>query len=89
MRSVRTLMHIMRTMPMPMPVVRGPHILHLIRAAALRAALHRAVARARQPDDDVRVDGAACAADVLLVAEGFDDDGVCEGAWKEGSWGIS
>ena len=55
-------------------------ILELVDASALRAALDRSVARAGQPDNDVGVDGAAGAAEVLLVTEGLDYDGVVEGA---------
>lgn len=37
-----------------------------------------------KPDCAVRVSGDACAAGVLFVAEGFDDDGVVEGSWFVG-----
>lgn len=74
-------MHIMTmAMVVPVAVVHRADILHLVDGAALRAALDGAVARGGEPEDDVRVGGAAGAADVLLVAEGLDDDGVREGA---------
>lgn len=87
MRPIAAVMHIM---PMPMivtvavAVVRGSDILHLVDGAALGAALDGAVARGGEPEDDVRVRRAAGAADVLLVAEGFDADGVVEGACSRG-----
>lgn len=55
-------------------------VLELVHAAALRAALDGAVARGGQPDHHVAVGGRARAAEVLLVAEGLDDDRVVEGA---------
>lgn len=56
-------------------------VLHLVDATALWAALKRAVAGHSQPDDTVRVGGAASAASELLVAERLDGDWVFKRAW--------
>jgi len=61
--------------------VLGSDVLELVSGAALRAALDRAVAGCRQPDDVVRVDWVAGAAEVLLVAVAPDYDWVVERAW--------
>ena len=61
-------------------IVLRSDVLHLVDAAALGAALDGAVARRGEPDDGVRVDGVAGAAEVLLVAKRLDDDGVVERA---------
>ena len=69
---------------MPMSVVVGfwrPNILELVHRSALRAALDGSVAGAGQPDGDVRVGGAASAAEVLFVTVAFDYDWVVEGAY--------
>lgn len=62
----------------------GTDVFHLVDGAALGAALDGAVAGAGQPDDDVGVGWVAGAAEVLLVTEGLDGDGVvdraCEGS---------
>lgn len=55
-------------------------VLHLVNGAALGAALDRAVAGGGEPDHDVRVGRVTGAAEVLLVTEGLDGDGVLEGA---------
>jgi len=56
-------------------------VLELVSGAAFGAALDGAVARCGQPDDVVRVDWVAGAAEVLLVAVGLDYDWVVERAY--------
>lgn len=58
-------------------------VLHLVDGAAFGAALDGAVAGGGEPDDDVRVGRVAGAAEVLLVTERLDDDGILESAcWR-------
>ena len=59
-------------------VVGGTNVLHLVDGTALGATLDGAVAGGGEPDDNVRVGRVAGAADVLLIAEGLDGDGVVE-----------
>lgn len=61
-----------------MAVILWSNVLHLVHTAALWAALDRALAGSGEPDDNVRVDGVTGAAEVLLVAEGLDSDGILE-----------
>lgn len=70
------------TVTVAMAVVRRSDVLQLVRASALGAPLDRPVAGGDEPVHYVRVGGEARAADVLLVAEGLDDDRVGEGAWN-------
>ena len=70
----------MIAMTMRMWNVRRAYILHLIDIAALGTAFYGAVSGNRKPDGDVRFGGVAGAAAVLLVAEGFYDDGVVNGS---------
>lgn len=87
MLPITALMHIMPMVIIPMRIMaalRRAHIFHLINTAALRAPLNRAIPARREPDDHVAVGRAAGAAQVLLVAEGLDDDGVVEGALTRG-----
>ena len=58
--------------------VLGADVLHLVDGTALGATLDGAVAGGGEPDDNVRVGRVAGAANVLLVAEGLDGDGVVE-----------
>lgn len=53
-------------------------VVHLIDTAAFGATLNGAVAGASQPDDIVRVDRVTGAAEVLLVTERLDYNGVVE-----------
>jgi hypothetical protein len=57
-------------------IIRRADIVHLVRGSALHATSLGLLARKRDPEDVVRVDRVAGAADVLLVAGGVDDDGV-------------
>lgn len=59
------------------------NVLHLVDGAALGAALDGAVAGSGEPDDNVGVGRVASAAEVLLVTEGFDGNGVLDGAWED------
>lgn len=59
-------------------VILRSNVLELVYAAALWASLNWAVAGSRQPDDIVGVNRETGAAEVLLVAEGLDSDGVVE-----------
>ena len=63
-----------------MRVVGGANVVHLVRRAAFHAARYGLLAAQGDPENVVRVGGAACAADVLLLAGGVDDDWVLEGA---------
>ena len=58
--------------------VLGTDVLHLVDGTALGATLDGAVAGGGEPDDNVRVGRVAGAANVLLIAEGLDGDGVVE-----------
>ena len=72
----------------------GTNVFHFVDGAALGAALDGAVARHGPPSNDVRVGGAAGAANVLLVAERADGNGLLHGAcseqksmsWRDGGW---
>ena len=66
-------------------VILWAHVLHLVHTSALGATLDGSVAGGCEPDDDVGVCWVAGAADVLLVAEGLDDDWVFESAFGSGS----
>ena len=61
-------------------VLRWSDIVHLVGRSALHAARHGLLAGEGDPEDVVRVGGAARAADVLFVTGGVDDDGVLGGA---------
>lgn len=69
---------------MTVVTLRRSHVLHLIHTPTLRAPLNRAIPARRQPNHHVAVGGTARAAEVLLVAEGLDDDGLVEGAAARG-----
>lgn len=62
-------------------IILWSNVLHLVHATALWAALNRAFARGRKPDDNVRVDWVTSAAEVLLVTERLDSDGVLKGSY--------
>lgn len=64
---------------MGMRVLGGANVVHLVDAAALRAALNRAVLADGEPDGDVRIGRAAGAAEVALLAERRDGDRVVKG----------
>ena len=79
MRSILIRMSMRIVMPMRIVVaVRRTHILEHVDRAALRTTLNWAVSGCRQPNSNVAVCWRAGAADVLLVTEGFDWDGVVE-----------
>ena len=80
MRTIPALMHIMMAVAVAVTVVLGTDVFHFVGGAALGTALDGAVARAGEPDDVVGVRWGACAAEVLLVAEGADGYWVFEGA---------
>jgi hypothetical protein len=61
-------------------VVRRANVMHLVSGTTLHAARLGLIARECDPEDTVRVDGEAGAADVLLIAGRIDDDGVLWGA---------
>lgn len=61
-------------------IILWTNVLHLVHASALWAALDGSVAGGCEPDNDVGVYWISGAADVLLVAEGLDDDWVFERA---------
>jgi hypothetical protein len=66
------------TVVVSMSIILWSNVLHLVHTTALRAALDRAFAGGSEPNDNVRVDGVSGAANVLLVTEGLDSDGVLE-----------
>lgn len=59
-------------------IVLGTDVIHLVDATALWAALDGTIARGGQPDNIVSVDREASAAEVLLVTERLDNNGVVE-----------
>ena len=83
MRAIRVLVHIVVAVAVAVRVLLGADVVQLVCRAALGAALDRAVARGREPDDVVGVCWEARAADVLLIAEGLHHDWVVERAWVE------
>lgn len=79
--AVATVVNVV-AMAMAMAVVLGTDVFHLVSATTLWTALDRPVAGAGEPDDVVRVGGAARAADILLVAEAADYNWVFQCAWR-------
>jgi hypothetical protein len=65
-----------------MRVVCRANVVHLVGGSTLHATRLGLVTRECDPEDAVRVDGEAGAADVLLVAGRVDDDGVLWGACR-------
>ena len=80
MGAVSIGMNIM-TVAVTMAIILRADVFQLVHAPALRATLDRAITRRCQPDHHVRVGGASRAAQVLLVAKGFDRNGIREGAY--------
>lgn len=75
-RSVRAVVNVV--VVVVVVAVLGADVLHLVDGTALGATLDGAVAGGGEPDDNVRVGRVAGAANVLLIAEGLDGDGVVE-----------
>ena len=75
-RSVRAVVNVV--VVVVVVAVLGTDVLHLVDGTALGATLDGAVAGGGEPDDNVRVGRVAGAANVLLIAEGLDGDGVVE-----------
>lgn len=85
MRAIGTVVNVVGMVAVAVGIVAlgRADVLHLVDGAALGAALDGAVAGSGEPDDDVRVGRVASAAEVLLVTERLDGDGVLKSAWCE------
>ena len=64
-------------------IILWANVLHLVHASALWAALNGSIAGCCEPDDNVGVYWISGAAEILLVTEGLDGDGVFERAWLD------